>query len=338
MYVVNHLDEITWRSFLDEHPHANVFHTPEMFEVYSRTKGFHPELWAVIGENQQPQVIFVPIRITLHNGLFYPWTTRSVAYGGLLSAPSSSALAGLHTLLNTYTQSTNGHFLFTELRNMSDVSWYQPVLQKNNYIFEAHLNYLVDLDQSKDKLWQNLSKSCRQRIRISFRKGTVIEEVSSPDQLIAAYQLLHNLYSRIQVPLAPYNLFKAAYDVCSSVGMFKVFLARIGDQFIGSSFNLMYKDKILAWYSASDRDFSSYNPGELLKWHVFQWGKEHGYHQFDFGGAGKPNEPYGPREFKAKFGGELVNFGRNVCVHSPVRLKLSKTAYSFARKFSVISN
>jgi len=31
---------------------------------------------------------------------------------------------------------------------------------------------------------------------------------------------------------------------------------------------------------------------------------------FDFMGVGIPNRPYGVRDFKSKFGGELVNYGR----------------------------
>ena len=46
----------------------------------------------------------------------------------------------------------------------------------------------------------------------------------------------------------------------------------------------------------------------------------------DFGGAGKPDEPYGVRTFKAKYGGELVNYGRYVCVHSRGRLAISRIA------------
>jgi dTDP-D-glucose 4,6-dehydratase len=72
---------------------------------------------------------------------------------------------------------------------------------------------------------------------------------------------------------------------------------------------------------------------ELLKWHILHWGAENGYRVYDFGGAGKPDEPYGVRDFKAKFGGELVNFGRNICIHAPTRLKLSQAGYRLFRQY-----
>jgi len=43
---------------------------------------------------------------------------------------------------------------------------------------------------------------------------------------------------------------------------------------------------------------------------------------FNFGGAGKPGQPYGPREFKKDFGGKLVEYGRHHLVLSPLRYKI----------------
>jgi len=82
-----------------------------------------------------------------------------------------------------------------------------------------------------------------------------------------------------------------------------------------------------------DRAFSRYVPNELLIWHILQWSVQNGYRFYDFGGAGKPDEHYPVRDFKAKFGGQLVSFGRNTCVHAPGRLWLSKRGYQILRRW-----
>jgi hypothetical protein len=46
--IVHTLPEEEWRRFVEEHPAGNIFHTPEMFQVFSRAKGHQPELWAAI--------------------------------------------------------------------------------------------------------------------------------------------------------------------------------------------------------------------------------------------------------------------------------------------------
>ena len=51
---------------------------------------------------------------------------------------------------------------------------------------------------------------------------------------------------------------------------------------------------------------------------------DYGFNQFDFGGAGKPNQHYGVRDYTLKFGGKLVNFGRYEIVHKKHLFKIGK--------------
>ena len=57
------------------------------------------------------------------------------------------------------------------------------------------------------------------------------------------------------------------------------------------------------------------------------WGKEHGYKKFDFGGAGKPGVPYSVRDYKMKFGGKVVNYGRYEKIHKSILFKIGKLAF-----------
>jgi len=73
-------------------------------------------------------------------------------------------------------------------------------------------------------------------------------------------------------------------------------------------------------------------PNEFIIWEVIKWGAENGYRVLDFGGAGKPDEDSGVRDFKLKFGGDLIEYGRNVCIHAPYRMRLAENTYSLGRK------
>jgi lipid II:glycine glycyltransferase (peptidoglycan interpeptide bridge formation enzyme) len=72
----------------------------------------------------------------------------------------------------------------------------------------------------------------------------------------------------------------------------------------------------------------------LLWWHVIKWGINRGYHTLDLGGAGKPGKEYGVRKFKARFGGELVNYGRYLNVFSPALFKFAEIGYKIYQKSS----
>jgi lipid II:glycine glycyltransferase (peptidoglycan interpeptide bridge formation enzyme) len=41
-------------------------------------------------------------------------------------------------------------------------------------------------------------------------------------------------------------------------------------------------------------------------------------------GAGIPDRPYGVRDFKMEFGGEVVEYGRYLCIRKPVLYKIGK--------------
>ena len=53
---------------------------------------------------------------------------------------------------------------------------------------------------------------------------------------------------------------------------------------------------------------------------------------FDFGGAGQPNVPYGVRDHKMKFGGDLVNLGRFEIVHNRFLYELANFGFKMKKK------
>jgi serine/alanine adding enzyme len=328
MQIVRSLEERSWRCFIDEHPASNVFHTPEMFQVFARTKKHHPALWAVVDDNSRTLALLLPVQITLTNRL-RRLTTRAVVYGGVLHAPGPRGRQALALLLRTYTQEVDGKPLFTELRNLSSVETVQPILREHGFVYEEHLNYLIDLNRPPKALLQGIGRRTRKDLRRGLRRGEVlVEEILEREGVAVCYGLLRRTYRAARVPLADRSLFEAAFDLLYLKGMIRFTLARVGPIPVAVSIELLYKDTMYGWYGGVDRTYSSYVPNELLTWHILKWGAENGYHVYDFGGAGKPDEEYGVRDFKAKFGGELVCYGRNTYVHAPFRLRLSELGYS----------
>ena len=62
------------------------------------------------------------------------------------------------------------------------------------------------------------------------------------------------------------------------------------------------------------------------------YANNNGIEHFDFMGAGAPDKDYGVRDFKAKFGGELVEHGRFVYICKPWLYKLGAVAVSFLKR------
>lgn len=331
MHIVQNLDETSWKNFVVNHPQGNVFHTPEMFQLFSHAESHQPELWAVT-HNGEVLALWLPVQITLKDGLFRPFTTRAVVYGSVLCAPGPAGQEALARMLHAYKSEVKGSPLFTELRNLSDLSAVQPILQDNGFVHEDHLNYLVDLQRPAEEIWSSLDSDVRTNVRKARRMGVVVEEVTSSDEVPVAYAVLAKVYEHLHVPLASPSLFEAAFEILHPRDMIKVFMARVEDTYIGVGFRLLYKDTIYAWYAGADRDFASYKANDLLNWHILEWGAQNGFGCFDFGGAGKPDQDYGPRKFKAKFNGRLVNYGRNIYVHHAHLFHFSQWGYQMYRR------
>jgi len=333
MQIVNNLNRDLWKKFVDDHPQGNIFHTPEMFEVFTQADGHQPSIWATQDDDDQILALFLPI---LNTVLDYPilrqFSTRSVVYGSALCSPSTDGYIALDLLLQMYNQKVKNRVLFTELRNVSDSGKLQPVLDKNGMAYEEHLNFLIDLTLPKSEIWNAIQSNAKRNVRKARKSGVEIEAVKDQDGVTAAYDVLKQVYKRIQVPLPDQSLFKAAFDVLHPKGMFEIFLTRAEGVDIGALTLLLYKNVITYWYTGALREYSSYRPSDLLVWHALEWGNENDFQTFDFGGGGKPNEEYGVRDFKAKFSGKLVNYGRNTRIHAPVRMKISENAFQIARK------
>jgi serine/alanine adding enzyme len=331
--VVRSLDESSWRRFVDANPRSNVFHIPEMFQVFSRAEGHHPELWAAI-DGDRVLSLFLPVRLTIGSRALAFLTTRAVCYGSVLYDESPAGIAGLGAVLRSYVQATGRKPLFTELRNLSDLTDVRDILEGCGFVHEDHLNYLVPLDAPLDEIFSRIGRRTRKQIRNGLRRGqVVIREATDGRDVATCYQLLRRTYAAARVPLAHPSLFEAAFELLSPLGMVTFPMAWIDGTCVAASVELVHGDTVYGWYGAVDRRYTSYTPNELLAWYVLRWAAEQGYRTYDFGGAGRPDEEYGVRRFKAKFGGTLVNFGRDVRRHAPWRLAVSRAGYSVYQRF-----
>jgi serine/alanine adding enzyme len=325
--VVRQLDHATWRGFVEEESGGNVFHTPEMFQAFLRAAGYHPSLWAAVDAETRPVALFLPVEISLVRGPLRYLTTRAVAYGSVLCRPDDRGRGALAVLLQRYTQEVKRSVMFTELRNTSNMQAVQPVLVNRGFAFQEHLNFLIDLTCPPEEIWAGIRPNARRNIRKAERLKVRVREAKDMADIDTAYRVLLDAYKRLRVPLPPVSLFRATFEILGPLGMMRVLLAAVDGATVGALMLLLHKGVALYWYTGMRRQHSAYRPADLLVWRSLELARDLGFEIFDFGGGGTPREGYGVRDFKAKFGGDLVNFGRNTHVHAPVRFKLGQAGY-----------
>ncbi|MFQ6119470.1 MAG: lipid II:glycine glycyltransferase FemX [Methanosarcinales archaeon] len=326
--ITNSVKKEKWDEFVYNHPHGNIFQTPDMAEVYKRTKNYEPITLAVVDENNDEiKAILLAVVIKDLSGMLGSFSARSIIKGG----PLYSDINALKILMAYYNKTIKKRALYTEIRMMFEDPQLS-FLHGNGYFHEDELNFLIDLNKSKDELWSNLSKSRRKGINRAKKRGVIIEEIHDKSLIPIFYRLLRETYDRAKIPLADISLFESGFDVLVPRNKAKFFIAKYEEDYIGARFVLTYNGMVYAWYAGVLKEYSRLYSNDLLAWHAIEWGSSNGYHVFDFGGAGKPNEKYGVREFKKQFGGNLVNIGRYKKVHSPRKLWIAMKGFKVWRK------
>jgi lipid II:glycine glycyltransferase (peptidoglycan interpeptide bridge formation enzyme) len=333
--VIQNPDKETWSEFVYNHPHSNIYQTPEMAEVYRGTKNYEPISLAVVDDTDKILAVMLAVVIKEIDGFLGSFSARSIIQGGPLCVENDEGIKALTIMLEEYGKLIKKRALYSEIRNMHDTSQFKYQFRELGYNFEDHLNFLIDLNKPTDEIWGKISRSMRKNIKRAQKKGVRVEELEDRELISTFYEFLEDVYHQAKVPLVDVSFFYSVYDILVKKNMAKFHLAKYNRKYIGGRLSLMYNKTIYADYVGVPNRHKNLHANPLLNWHVLKWGLENGYHIFDFGGAGKPNKNYGVREFKRQFGGKLVNFGRYSKIHSPIKMEIAKKGFEIYKKVSL---
>lgn len=335
MKITSDIDDEIWDEFICKHAHGNIFQSTAMHHVYENTQNYTPTKLCAIDDNGEILGILLGVTIgelrgILGWGALGDFSRRSIIQGGPLTVENSPDIAS--KLLGEFDKKTQTKSLYTQIWNLHDTK----KISFQQYEYEDHLNFLIDLNCSEEDGWKRIHKSRRKNINRATKNGVIIEEIDSLDKLPIFYKLLEETYSNVNVPLADMSLFESAYNNLVPKNMARFFLAKHNDNYIGCRAILTFNGIVHDWYAGALNDALSLYPNDILVWHVLQWGINNNFGIFDFGGAGNPDKEYGPREFKRRFGGELVNHGRYNCIYSPTKMKITDVGlkmYKYLNRF-----
>jgi CelD/BcsL family acetyltransferase involved in cellulose biosynthesis len=319
-----------WDRFVDQHPKGSIFHLSSMIRACHAARGHNVLPLAAVNDMGEITALLVAVRVQTLPDPFGRVSSRSIFYAEPLCHDDSGSIDALSKLIARHDKHVGGRVLFSEVRPLLAPGPERSALELCGYEFQEYLNYVVDLSPPLEELWTKLRKSARRGVRQCEKRDFHIRELDTPDSIEQLYQFLKGTYRNARVPLADQSLFDAAFTELHPRGLLKLIATYDGDRPVAMDSLLNYKGRSFAWYGGLER-ITGVSPFDYLQWYELAWAKEHGFELYDFGGAGWPNEPYGVREYKAKFGGELVCYGRYRKVYSPWKFRLAERAYEFGR-------
>ena len=314
-----------WNAFVLNHPHGEVFHLPAMVEVYENTPLYKPFACAVVGDDDEFLGVLVACVQREFKGFLGSFTSRSILMGCPL-VEDNDATIGMQ-LLTFYEQHIAKEVIYSQVRNLYDMSWLRTSFEQLNYKYEEHLDILHDVTKPEELIKQGISKNKRGNISKSLHKGVVFEEAFDYESFNIAVKQILETYKRIGLPAPSRHFFDNSFNILMPLGLLKLFVAKEDGHIIGSRMELSTGKHLYDWYAGADENYKNRYPNDFIPYHLLFWAKNNGYDLFDFGGAGKPSIPYGVRDHKLKFGGEVVNYGRYEKVHKPLLMLIGRLGF-----------
>ena len=215
-------------------------------------------------------------------------------------------------LLDTCRKGLEGKAIYIETRNFSDYSRYRKCFEECGFAYEPHYDFVINTE-TLAIAEENLGKSRKRDIRTSFRDGAIVVEEPSMAQVEAFFELLQDLYvTKVKTPLFSRDFFIRL----SRESFSKFLLVEYQGEIIGGTVCVFDDDTVYEWFACGkDGMFKNIFPSTLATWAGIRFAAQSGRSRFDMMGAGAPGDKgYGVRDFKAKFGGELVEYGRFKCI------------------------
>ena len=324
------LNNCGWSAYVDGHPQGNIFQTPAMFQVYRETINFEPVIISAVDREGAIQGLILAVVIKEHRGWMGRFSERAIVSGGPLT---SGGIEILHFLLSAFNEIIKAKAIYSEYRNLW--AWDKDqlsVFEKHGFTYEEHLDIIHDLSPDLESQYSRVHKGRRKNINRALRAGVVMKEIETEGELSEAINIILDNYKKLRIPLPDASLFSSAFKYLVPEGKARFFIAIFDEVIIGARFVLCFGGMIYDWYAGSRDDYLDKRPNDLLPWKVMEWGHKDGFVKFDFGGAGRPDVDYGVRDYKMKFGGELVENGRHKRINNKLMYYFGAFAYSIYKR------
>ncbi len=313
-----------FRQFLEQAPDDNFFQSPEFLKFIEPVHGYQPYL--LVAQSDSGAILgSLAGVIQADGGGMKAWfSRRAIVWGGPVLADhlNGHSQQVVVQLLEALKDSLRGKAIFIEFRNFFDCTALRPAFEACGFQFKPHLNYIVTLDDEA-AVQARMSSNRRRQIRASLGAGATYGEPESEADVRQLYNLLDSLYrEKVKKPLPSLDLFLQFWKSPSA----KTFVVKYEGQVIGGSVGPVYANKVIyQWYVCGDNGaIKGVHPSVLASWAPIEYGLKNGIEYFDFMGAGRPDDSYGVRDFKARFGGEEVCHGRFELVLSPSLFRVGK--------------
>lgn len=326
---INEIDINQWDDLVKQSNVATWFQTKIAYQFYeSLSQIMIPFVYALQVEGTLKGIV-VGYITKESNVIKQLLTRRAIVVGGPLLT-NEITNKEVELLMSETRKSLKGKAIYIETRNFNDYSAWKDGFVASGFEYVPHLNFHVNTT-NWENVEQKIGKHRKKYIRLSYRDGASVVLQPTLEQIKEYYLLLDDLYcTKIKTPLYPYEFFENLYNESTS----QFILVSYNDEIVGGSCCVTLANKgVYEWFACGkDGLYKNIYPSSVTKHAGMKFASDNNYPLFDMMGAGKPDEKYGVRDFKAEFGGDLVEHGRYLCVLNKILYSLGKLGVKLLKK------
>ena len=310
--IKNHseIDATAWKKLVDSSPVATWFQTLEAYDFFASLPSMMTPFVFAVESNEKLKGLVVGYITREKNPIKQFFTRRAIIYGGpLLSEDISDE--ELKSLLFAICSFLKSKAIYIETRNFNDYNKWRNVFEQSGFTYQPHYDMHIDcgnyekmISRIDERKYRQVSKEINE---VEFTEAHTINEIKD------FYLLLSDLYHRkVHTPLFPIEFFTAFVQQKRGV---LLLVKRLG-KVIGGMLCPMIKGKVIyEWFVVGPA---------VVTWSVMDYANKNHFPLFDLMGAGKPDIPYGVRDFKMQFGGELKEYGRYLMINNKCLYNIGK--------------
>ena len=314
------IDRQQWSELVQTSETGTWFQSPESYDFYASMPDLMEPFVYGVEENGKQSAVCVGYITKERNPIKQFFTRRAIILGGVVIA-KGCAKEDVALLLNRIRKDLQSKTIYIEMRSFNDFSPWKGAFEAAGFTYKPHLNFHVDPSTN------NLSDNRKRQLK---KSDAVTELALCESEIKEWYQVLAELYrTKVKTPLWPIDFFLEAYRQ----GIAKFLLVKHEGRIIGGSMVVADERTVYEWFECGlNAEYKDQYPSVMATYAGIQLARKLGCTRYDMMGAGEPGVPYGVRDFKAEFGGKLVEYGRFLCICKPMLYRIGKCGVKLLKR------
>ena len=308
------IDRQQWSELVRTSETGTWFQSPEAYDFFASLPELMEPFVYAVERGGELRAVCVGYVTKEPNPIKQFFTRRAIIIGGVAVA-ANCAKEDVVMLLNYIGRNLQSKVIYIETRNFNDYSSWKEAFDAAGFTYQPHLNFHVD------PAVNNLSDNRKRQLK---KSDAITDLANSESEIQEWYLVLAELYrTKVKTPLWPIEFFLEAYRQ----GIAKFLLVKHTGRIIGGNMVVADERTVYEWFECGlNAAYKDQYPSVMATYAGIQLAKQSGCTRYDMMGAGEPGVPYGVRDFKAEFGGQLVEHGRFLCVTKPLLYKIGTIA------------